>query len=1102
MPSKNELQGHPAGLWVHRSNRMERLAEMLVEVASTRVPDPFARECIVVQGRGIERWLSMELARHLTVWGNPEFPFPRKLFERLLDLHSTDAGKIDPYDPDVLTWAICQELPPLLEKREFSVVRAYVERARVGDTPRGGTDFETVALAQRLAEMFDQYVVYRPAWILDWEQGKDDSWQAILWRSLCQRLGPDHIAARVKERLCQPDLSGGLPERISLFGLSAIPPLYLELLAHVARSTEVHLFLLSPSKEYWAWTRSRREIWRQTRHQPEAAASPQEVEGNPLVASLGKIGRNFQEIFLDTVTDYFEKDLYDDPGLANALSVLQSDILHLRYRASASDVAPLALAPDDDSIALHACHSPMREVEVLLDQLRDLFERDRTLEPRDVIVMSPDIDSYAPLIDAVFSVDSEHEPAIPYRIADRRIRATDDVIDSFLVLLEVLGGRFGASEIVDLLSHAPLREKFGFAPDELDTVREWVRSAQIRWGIDSEHRVASGQPEVSEYTWRFGLDRLLLGYAMEGREERMFGGVLPFDDMEGSETESLGKLADFCEALFRARESLSTPRRLTDWQGELTALLRHMLANTDATAHEHRQIIAELKQMVEQSSLAGFDGMLSIDTVRQHLERHLERGAPGRAFMTGGVTFCAMVPMRSVPFRVVCLLGMNDTAFPRIERPLGFDLMVQSPKAGDPSRRDDDRYLFLEALLSARQRLLITYVGRGVRDNAEMPPSVVVSELLDTIDQSFAPGQNGTPASQRLLTQHPLQPFSRRYFTGEPRLFTYAQRLSEGARKLLEPRSQPPPFFDAALPGADRRGVSIEDLIRFFENPSRVFLQRCLGIRLEGGTQILEDAEPVSLSKLDEWDIGTFLLKRRLRGEELDQSFEILRAAGRLPLGVPGVMAWEDVRDVVEALASVVREHTDGEALEPIEVSVVVGNTRLAGALTNLWPQAQVQYRFGKLKPKYEIAAWIRHLLLNLVRDAGTPDKTILLGRGGDEVSVVRYEPVQDAHSVLEDLVDLYWVGQGLPLPFFPKASWDFAERMRRKNPDVSAARRIAQNVLAGEYAQDDADAYVRFLYTGSDPLQLPEIEWDEPQFESVARVVFDPLLGHRTEVQ
>jgi len=1110
-------------MYVHRSNRTETLLAELASVVARPIGGPFEPECIVVQGRGMERWLSMELARRFGVWAHPDFPFPRHVIERALAavLGPREPGT-DGFTPDILLWAIAELLPRLLGGAEFTPIRRYLTADENG--------VRRVQLSQRIADVFDQYLVYRPEMILGWDAGRDAHWQAVLWRAVTDHLASrDHIAARARA-LCSrvqveaPQLDG-FPARVSIFGVSTLPPLYLHLLTRLSPWVELHLFILSPTRDYWGDVRSRREVLRRparrTATRMDVDTLLQQAEGNPLLASMGRQGRDFHQR-LEAAGDYHEdeRDLYGDPGTGTMLATVQTDILNLQHRAVRGDVQPLALDPHDDSICVHACHGPMREVEVLHDQLLALFDLDPTLEPRHVVVMSPDIDTYAPFVEAVFGRASAERSRIPYRIADRHLRATEVVFDAFAKLLDALRGRATASAILDLLGNDVIGARFGLTGEELERARGWVADAGIRWGADAAHRREAGQPERSENTWRFGLDRLLLGYAMPGERRTLYSSVLPYDDLEGTETAALGRLAEFCDQLFRFRSGFQQPRSVAAWCTDLVDLLDRMLISSDATAYQQQRIRDVLGDVATAAERARFTEPVALDTVRAQLEQPLQSGVTERGFLAGGVTFCAMVPMRTIPFRVLCLLGMNDGAFPRVRRPLGFDLMAQQPQPGDRSTRDDDRYLFLEALLSARDRLIITYVGQSIRDNGKLPPSVVVNELLDVLDASFVAPPPHTSASDCVRIRHPLQSFSPAYFgQGRARLFSYDTSACAGARSLVGRHQPQAAFFSEAL-ASDTTvapAATVDDLVQFFDNPARALLRRRLGLCLGSDAPVVPDREPIAPNALEQWGIGETLLDRRLDGDDLHTAFAALKASGALPLGTPGNCLYAELQPQVEAVAAAAVPLIDGARLRPVVVDRTLSDgTRITGVIGNLWPAGQVEWTYSRLGGACELRLWIRHVVLNWAARETVTHTSILIGRPAKNEGPVclRFRALEDPEAILRQLVALYRRGQHCPLPFFPRSSRAYAEVLLSSDGDPGRARAAAEKEFkASRFAKvraEEEDPYVQQVFGNANPLNpacplLSAMEVvDSPSnmrtFAEIAYTVFEPLLRHRED--
>jgi len=1121
---------------VHRSNRMERLVDALSAVVDEPPPgvrglDPFEAECIVVQSRGMERFVSMALAQRRSIWANPSFPFPRALLDRAFDAVLGDGGTAAGYSEGALRWSIAARLPRLLERPAFDPIARYLRDDEGGDM--------LLQLSERLARIFDDYVVYRhrPDDLIarfgagqEVAGGRDAAWQGELWRDLHGELGDTHVAARARSLVDALQAGSGpiagLPQRISLFGIASLPPLYLQVFSALASRLDVHLFMLSPSREYWGDIR------------PAAGRSPEEMaeqivaEGHGLLASLGRVGREFHQE-LEGSVQYLERDdeLYEDPGEGCLLHALQSDMLNLRERGPGADAPPLEVSPDDHSIQIHACHGPMREVEVLHDQLVEVLQRPG-VEPRDVVVMTPDIDAYAPFIEAVFGV-AAGRPAIGYRISDRRLGRTHGVIDALDAILDALQGRMPAGTVLDLLGREPIRRRFQILDEELEVLRQWVADSGIRWGVDAAHRQEVQQPELDDNTWRFGLDRMLLGYATGVTPDgpRLFEGRLPYGEVEGGDVELLGKLSRFCQTLFGLRAQVTGTRTLPRWRELLLRIMEALLSAERDLAQQHQVVRDTLQRLVSEAESVDFTRALDLRALRRRLFSEIDAGATARGFLSGGVTFCQLVPMRSIPFKVVCLIGMNDEAFPRRPLRMSFDLIAAGPpRAGDRSGPDDDRYLFLEALLSARERLILTYEGHGIHDNGVKPPSVLVGELLTTLGRGFRfarrPGAGATSvdateldplepldpvdAEAQLVVHHRLQPFSPHYFGadaaagGDGRLFSYAQQYFEGARSLGGAGAERP-FVEGPLPEPTEAlsDVALDELEAFFGHPIRRFLQNRLGLFYRDDIVSVEGREPIALDALQRWQVGDTMLSACLRGHPREQLEGIVRASGRLPPGTPGELEFAALLPAVDGLVEETRRRTGGEApLPPAPFVLELAGLRVHGVLRELWPTGQLRTQFSRVGGRHDVRLWVRHVTLCALREAGVlpvtaPDASLLIGRGsgkgGAEVAIVRFKPVQGATDLLADLLSLYRLGQRMPLPMDCEASLAHAQALAGGKPAV-AARDAARAAFEGHFggAKDD---YVQQVFPDFDALGAPDRELD---FEALSTRVLAPLLAHR----
>ena len=1084
-------------LRLYTSNRLENLAEALAESVRLPLRSPLESETILVQSQGMARWLQLQLARQHGICSNYRFPFPRAFSYEIFRTALGDLPKTEAYDAEILTWQVMGKIPAVLNQPGFEAVKNYL-----GTEP---DDRKRYQLADRIANAFDQYLLFRPEMIRRWEAGEDQGWQAQLWREVSLPFRAQHPAALQARFIERLEKSGppvtGLPERVAIFGVSALPPFYLHIFAALARHTEVSLYLLQPCEQFWGYISSIREQEKVLRQAGKGAAAADQFhleQGNRLLASMGQLGREFL-LLLQEAGDWQESEpsLFAAVAGKNLLSCLQADILNLEDTTSTG--AKKIIADQDDSIQVHSCHSLLRELEVLHDHLLDWFERDATLAPRDILVMIPDIEAYAPYIQAVFGSPESDSLRIPFSVADRTARTQSHLIDTFLALLKLADSRLGASQVLRLLESAPVRQKFELDETELELVRYWIEEVRIRWGQDEQQRADLGLPAWSENTWRHGLDRLLLGYAMPGKDAALFENILPGDDIEGNPSEVLGRLAEFVEQLFAALKEFKTARPLDAWAATFHSVLENLFATSDDEAQELQILNTCFEKLTVAVTRAGFAQPVTLAVVLEKLNRDLAQDYFGSGYLTGGVTFCALKPMRSIPAKIICLLGMNDRSFPRTSPQLSFDLMTQAPQLGDRSSRADDRYLFLETLISARERLYLSYVGQSIQDNREAPPSVLVSELFDYVAQRFELAGGKDIVENHLLTRQRLQAFSPAYFQGG-KLFSYS-RENLKASQVITPERQPPGVFvpqPLPEPEPEWRCVSLESLAKFFTNPAKFLAEKRLGLRLPDEAATMDEREAFAIAGLDRYQIQQELMELKLAGLSLNDAVERVRASGRLPAGIAGNVHFAQIRRDVDVFSKRLRPFQPDKILPPSPFELVIGEFVLGGNISHAMPAGGLLcYRLANIKPKDLLRAWLEHLSTQAIHADGKAVETIIVG----EDFIKQLAPVAEPLPVLEKLLAIYWAGLRQPVKFFAETSFAFAEADYKlatgtqgkttRNPLVQA-----EGIWHGDdYKKkgEREDQYISLFFKEENPL--------DADFEATARAVFGPLLEKLSEV-
>ncbi|EME5696716.1 exodeoxyribonuclease V subunit gamma [Escherichia coli] len=1040
-------------LRVYHSNRLdvlEALMEFIVE--RERLDDPFEPEMILVQSTGMAQWLQMTLSQKFGIAANIDFPLPASFIWDMFVRVLPEIPKESAFNKQSMSWKLMTLLPQLLDREDFTLLRHYL----TDDSDKR----KLFQLSSKAADLFDQYLVYRPEWLAQWETGhlveglgEAQAWQAPLWKALVEythELGqPRWHRANLYQRFIETLESAttcppGLPSRVFICGISALPPVYLQALQALGKHIEIHLLFTNPCRYYWGDIKDpaylAKLLTRQRRHSFEDRELPlfrdsenagqlfnrdgEQDVGNPLLASWGKLGRDYIYLLSDLESSQ-ELDAFVDVTPDNLLHNIQSDILELENRAVAGvNIEEFSrsdnkrpLDPLDSSITFHVCHSPQREVEVLHDRLLAMLEEDPTLTPRDIIVMVADIDSYSPFIQAVFG-SAPADRYLPYAISDRRARQSHPVLEAFISLLSLPDSRFVSEDVLALLDVPVLAARFDITEEGLRYLRQWVNESGIRWGIDDDNVRELELPATGQHTWRFGLTRMLLGYAMESAQGE-WQSVLPYDESSGLIAELVGHLASLLMQLNIWRRGLAQERPLEEWLPVCRDMLNAFFLPDAETEAAMTLIEQQWQAIIAEGLGAQYGDAVPLSLLRDELAQRLDQERISQRFLAGPVNICTLMPMRSIPFKVVCLLGMNDGVYPRQLAPLGFDLMSQKPKRGDRSRRDDDRYLFLEALISAQQKLYISYIGRSIQDNSERFPSVLVQELIDYIGQShYLPGDEALNCDEsearvkaHLTCLHTRMPFDpQNYQPGERQ--SYAREWLPAASQAGKAHSE----FVQPLPFTLPETVPLETLQRFWAHPVRAFFQMRLQVNFRTEDSEIPDTEPFILEGLSRYQINQQLLNALVEQDDAERLFRRFRAAGDLPYGAFGEIFWETQCQEMQQLADrVIACRQPGQSME---IDLACNGVQITGWLPQVQPDGLLRWRPSLLSVAQGMQLWLEHLVY--CASGGNGESRLFLRKDGEW----RFPPLaaEQALHYLSQLIEGYREGMSAPLLVLPES--------------------------------------------------------------------------------
>jgi len=1150
------------GFHAIHANHLEDLRRAVVWICRQHPVPPLASETFLVQSNGIAQWLKLALAEDpigeadggMGIAAGMDFLFPSRFIWQAYRavLPAEEVPEQSPFDKSRLVWRLFRLLPTLVQEQDaFSPLRRFLD----------GSDADTrcYQLAGQIADLFDQYQVFRADWLTSWEAGADtielargevreltddQRWQPVLWRALVADVAELSATSRSRihtrfmeygQHLTASDRPPGLPPRIIVFGVSSLPRQALEALSVLSRISQVVLCVHNPCEYFWADIISDRDLLTASRrrgreHEKLASLTDPDAlhqHANPLLAAWGKQGRDYIRLLdeFDNPDDYQNRvttpdgriDIFSShgkDGQARVLHQIQDDIRTLTSQQEMLGQARQLSPAEDHSIVFHRTHSPQREVEVLHDQLLAAFSADETLRPRDVIVMVPDVNAYAPHIQAVFGRYSPGASRyIPFTISDQQQRHRQPILIALDTLMSLPEHRFGASEVISLLDVPAVRRRFGIAESDLPLIRQWVEGANIRWGLNAGHRHSFDLPEgLARNTWQAGLRRMLLGYGT-GPDDA-WQGIEPYGEIGGLQAALAGNLYRFVERLENLWKKLAEPYTPEQWLEVIQSMLEQFFDEfTDDELLLVNRLRRQAEQWFEDCASGGMDTeTLPLSIVREELLEGLEDGGLNQRFLAGKVNFATLMPMRAIPFKQVCLLGMNDGDYPRSRPPVDFDLMAQDSRPGDRSRREDDRYLFLEALLSAREQLYISWVGRSIHDDSERPPSVLVAQLRDHLDAVWSTGTTGS-TSAVLTTGHPLQPFSRAYFpadsAGRRALFSYDHEWLQAHQVYEANDDQPLAYLPPAVP------LTLAELSGFLKAPVDTFYRRRLQIQFINVQAQDTDNETFRLNGLQHWALERELIDQAVvkatddsdLERRLQDRLERMRARGDLGMGSTEQVSEQQLYSRMPDLYRRYREALQ-DWPDPLDPAWNFRRT-----LSNDQGSADVADRLGQLRTRPDGAVcrvviansslleknagaralkyasvledWVVHLAGCSIDEAF---HTLVLGK--EENRQILLPPVgcDQARALLDTLMS-YWIqGQTQPLPVEPSTAYAYLRGLFPPKKEGSEALGLEKAEQAFEATLAYRGAYLGRAFADFESLT------QAGDFAALVRDLYEPL--------
>ncbi len=1084
-------------LEIHSGNQLEMLSHAL-RASYRRLPShPFSARTIITESPSLARWLKQQFCLYDGIMCLIDTPLPAQWLWSCARSTLGLAAADDPLTCDSMQWLINDALsdPALFEQAED---RALIERYLAQDT----NGLKRWQLAGRIADCFDRYQYYRPQMIQRWDAQQENHWQALLWRAINRDIELHRVTLMEQfiNALDQSTDHPALPERLDLFSIHSLPPLLLQACVAISQHIPVNFWLLSPTPEYWSDLASPKQMARQRLANPDSAALWQ--QGNPLLVQWGRQGQAFQDLLLehdlDPAAAQGENSLFREPCRNSLLSNVQADIYQAFDSSATHTDTRHSVEANDLSIHIDICHSPMRECQVLRDRLLHYLNRkDNHLQLEDIIVMVPEISRYAPYIKAVFQ---QQDIRLPYNLNDTIIADEHPLTRGFIQLLDLPDSRFTCIELIDLLKLPEILRRFHLDEADVNELAERFDALRIYWGYDDKDKLNRlGLPAIAQNTWQQGFERLMAGYALDN--SALWHNIAPETGIDATQGEQLANFFELLNTLYRWACELDRERSPAQWAQTLEQLSSSLFApglDDEGRLDKIHDTISELANIDDITQAP-----LSLAAIRHWITTQLDRENDNRkGFYSGGITFCALKPLRGVPFKIVCLMGMQDSAFPRRHNPPEFDLM-KNWRHGDPNPAMEDRYLFLETLLATRERFIISYSGRDIRNNHETPPAVVVQELIDHINAHYT---MDTP----LQTEQPLQAFSLHNYQmqkddGQPALRSFDQQwLAIG--KSIEHHSTVQknagwPLFSLQSDDAMQRQISLNQLTKWLTRPIRSLIQQRLKLYPVDAEDI-PDSEAFQIGGLDGWAIDQRHLQDWLAQESDDKDELVqLNAEGMLPHGAFGALALSERTSKLADLKKLLEPHR-GKSKQALDINIDITcddeHWQISGRIQHFYPHAGIIHvSVSKFKPENLFKLWIEHICLQVALQKDLPSQ-LFCNEDSKKKQHFTLKKIDTAlaSQLLNTCLKYYAIAQQQVLPLIADAAYQYITPPPGKEYDRDAAIEQSNKTLLKAITKDGSDSYYyELLFRHHKP------EFDEA-CQRLADQLLRPLMDHLEEAK
>ncbi|CAL1329023.1 exodeoxyribonuclease V subunit gamma [Candidatus Providencia siddallii] len=1022
---------------IYHSNQLFSLKNLIIDIIKNKqFSNPFEEEIIIVENFEISQWLQIELTKYFGITCNIHYKLPRDFILEMIYKILPDISKNNHYTKNLIKWRIITILPKIINNKKLKELKFYIKNDIDGR--------KLHQLSEKIANLFESYMIYRPKLITQWEKNKlininnkNQSWQKKLWRELfvyrkTLEKKTQHLLTIHKifiKFLSAPNyLKNFFPKRIFIYGISSLPPIYIQILNIISKYTDIYLMFKNPCKHFLKYNKYLLCLDITKQQKKPININKKEKKINPLLVSWGKLGNDFLKL-ITNIKNSKKFFIFTDTNRLTLLENIKQDILDSKnniqlgktiekYKTSKNKRLINLL---DNTITFNSCYNIKKEIENLYEKLLEFFEKDNTLTPKDILVKVSNIEVYTPYIYAIFSKDKS-ENYIPFSILNKKPLKSNPIIQAFISLLNLPKVRFFKDQIFDLLDISAISKKFDINENELDILNNWINKYEIKFGLDNNNFKDLNLPIINQNTWEFGLKKILSKYSIN-KDFKSLDNIFSYDKYNNTKLKLINKLFFFIETLKKWRILLKKKYSLKKWKNIYKELINDFFIINDNTEIILTLLKNQLYKIINTATTSGHTKHIKSLLIRDELLISINEKKENYNFFTGSVTFCTFTQMKSIPFKIICLLGMNDNVFPRNITQENFDLKKNKIILGDKKTDYEDKYLFLETLISTTKIFYLSYIGISI-NNEPRNPSILIEELLNYICQNFRiigtenlnVDDSYKILKKHLITKHNNIQFKKENFFNKTKNQNY---INKSLKKTIITKSKNKQNSFLIKKNKIITKINIEELLNFYNNPIKFFFQKKLNVYFSEEKESF-DSEPFYFNKLQLHNLYKKILDFSIKNKNIKSIYDKLKIEGKLPINNFDKILWKESIKNTSHLIKKIKEHNE----KPFDyyIKCKIKNININGSLKNIYKTGILRYQPNYINANNFIRLWIEHLFFNFKI---SEKETTILDINNNYYKFPSIEKKKNL-NYLELLIMGYLKGQNSPLLLLNNSCWNW----------------------------------------------------------------------------